>query len=205
MAGPAPRTVTLQLRAWIAVVMVVLVGLGVFVAQLVLIAEQRQLIDHLDAVATHQARRARPVLRTADALLGSPAQALAALRRASGALTSLQQILDQASRSHVVGVTAASLQRVPELISLVDRSVAVLDRTYPTLRDSLAVQRQSLDIQQRSLELLRRSLGVQQHTEGLTASTLSVARSSLGVARATLTHAASIDRKTGGQAPVALP
>jgi hypothetical protein len=198
VAGAAPRTVTLPLRAWLAVVVVVLVGLGVFVAQLVLIAEQRHLIDHQDRVATRQARRARPVLQTADALLGSPAHAVGALHRAGTALRALQGLLHAMSREDLVGVAASSLSRVPELVALVDRSVAVLDRTYPTLRASLALQRRSLDVQQRTLALLQRSEGIQRRTEGLAAGTLAVARATLG-------HTESIDRKTGGQVPAALP
>jgi len=201
VAELVPRTVTLSLRAWILAAIVVVAGLGVFVAQLVLIAEQRQLIAHQDQVATHQSRRARPVLHAANALLGRPADARAALRRGSRALASLQAILDEADRQDLVQVTASSLRRMPALVADVEQAVAVLDRTYPTLRASLDVQRRTLDLQQRTFGLLERSLAVQTHTERHTATALRIAGQTRDIAQATLGHTESIDRKTGGELP----
>lgn len=205
MAAPDPRTITLTLRAWIVAAIIVVAGLGVFVAQLVLIAQQRNLITHLDQVSTHQARRARPVLHAADALLGSPQDARAALQRGSRALSSLQSILDEAGRQDLVQVAASSLRHVPALVADVEQAVAVLDRTYPTLRASLDVQRQTLGLQERTFALLERSLGVQQRTERHTVTGLRIAGQTRDIAaqtrdigQATLGHAASLDRKTGG-------
>jgi hypothetical protein len=198
MADAAPRTVTLSRRATFAVAAVVVLLLALLAGQFVFIVQQRGLIDSQLAVAKRQEDRARPVLGTADALLGTPRDALAAARRAGDALRTLQRVLDSVQHDDLVDVAASALRRAPELIAAVDHAVGVLDRTYPTLRDSLAVQRESLAVQRESLGLLQQSFGVQR-------SSLARLTEALGVARATLTHAESIDRKTGGQVPPVVP
>jgi hypothetical protein len=184
MPERSPRTITLSTPAWVAVVVVVLVGLGVFTAQLVFIVQQRQLIDSQLGVAKRQEDRARPVLSTANALLGSPEEALTAARRAGAALTTLQRVLRAALDEDLVGTTTRALRRAPELLAAVDKAVGVLDRTYPTLRESL-------DVQRRTLAILEQSLAIQGETRD--------------IARQTLTHTESIDRKTGGTAPPIVP
>jgi hypothetical protein len=202
---PEPRTITLSLRAWIAVAIVVVVGLLIFVGQLVFIVQQRSLIDSQLHVAQRQEQRAKPVLSTADALLGAPKDALDAARRAGAALTDLQKVLRSALDSDLVGVTTRSLRRAPELLAAVEHAVAVLDRTYPTLRASLDTQRSSLDIQRRTLSLLERSYGLQRDTRDRATETRDLTTQLLEVARATLAHTESIDRKTGGTAPPVVP
>lgn len=196
MADPTPRTVTLPLRAWVAAAIAFVVFLGVLAAQLVLIAQQRQLIDHQNKVATAQAVRARPALRTLDALLGgSPARALHAAHRAGEALDGVQGLLAQLRRTGLVRVTADSL---PELVDATRSTVRLLASLAPVLRQSLSVQERSLTVAEQSLALQGHALASQRRLVALAQQTLSVAQ-------ATLAHTESIDRKTGGPAPGALP
>lgn len=189
-----PRTITLTLRAWVAVAVVVVLGLLIFAAQLTFIVEQRGIVDDQRHIAVRQEDRSRPVLETAGALLGSPKDALAAARDAGETLTELRRVLRTVLDEDVVGVTGRALRRAPELLSAVDHAVAVLDRTYPTLRESLGVQHQTLAI-------LRESLSLQRETRDRATETRDLTTQLLQVAQATLSHAESIDRKTGGQLP----
>lgn len=197
MAEAAPRTVTLPLRAWVVVAIVVVAGLALFSAQLYFIVEQRRITGDQLGFARIQAVRARPVLRTADALLGSRPEALRAARRAGALATGLGGLLTRLRREDLVGLTATTLRRAPQLLADTHRTVALLERTVPTLRRSLGVQERSLAIQERSLRTQRASLEIQR-------TTLRVARRTLAVARATLAHTESLDRKTGGQVPPVL-
>lgn len=203
MAEPVPRTVTLTRPALVAVALVTLLGLGLFSAQLVFIVQQRSLVASQRAIAKRQERRARPVLRTADALLGDPGNALSAAREAGAALEQLRAALRAVDRSGLVGVAARALRRAPELIAAVDRAVAVLDRTYPTLRESLATLRQSLDVQRATLENGRETRDIARQSLDIQRQALARLVEAVGIARATLGHAESIDRKTGGRLPPA--
>lgn len=196
-----PRTITLTLRAWIVVAAVVVLGLLIFAGQLVFIVEQRGIVDDQRHIALRQENRSKPVLDTADALLGSPKDALAAARDAGAALSALRRVLRSALDQDVVGVTARALRRAPELLSAVDHAVAVLDRTYPTLRASLATQRESLDVQHQTLAILRDSLALQRETRDRATETRDLTTQLLQVAQATLSHTESIDNKTGGPLP----
>ena len=186
-----PRTITLSQRAWLLAVLVVVLMLALLAGQLVFIVQQRGIVDDQRHIALRQENRAKPVLGTANALLGSPKDALGAARRAGAALTDLEAVLRAALDEDLVGVTTRSLRRAPELLAAVEHAVGVLDRTYPTLRDSLTVQRETLAI-------LQRSFDVQRSTEAIAAETRDIARATLG-------HAESIDRKTGGQVPPVVP
>src|SRR4051794_33006860 len=198
MADPAPRTITLTRPALVVVGLVVLLGLGVFIAQLVFIVQQREIVASQRAIAKRQEIRARPVLDTARALLGSPSDATAAAREAGAALDQLRGALRSAGHEDLAHLAGAALRRAPELIDAVDHATVVLDRTYPVLRDSLGVQRESLGVQRDTHSMLADSLSVQRAAlDRLTAA--------LDVARQTLAHAESIDRKTGGEAPAVLP
>ena len=214
-----PRTIKLTLRGQILAGLVVL---GMFVllgGQFVFIVLQRGIVDDQRHIALRQENRARPVLGTADALLGSPREALAAAREAGDALADLRRVLRQALDEDVVGVTSKALRRAPELLAAVDRAMRILERTYPTLRASLSVQRRSLEtqraslaiqreslrtqreslaIQRRTFDLLQRSYDVQRGTQAIAAETRDIARQ-------TLVHTESIDRKTGGTAPPLVP
>jgi hypothetical protein len=193
-----PRTITLTLRAWIAVVVVVVLGLLIFAGQLVFIVQQRGIVDDQRHIALRQENRSQPVLETANALLGSPDGAVDAAERAGAALTDLQRVLRAALHDDVVGVTTRALRRAPELLAAVEHAVGVLDRTYPTLRASLDTQRSSLDIQRQTLDVLLRSYDLQRGTQAIAAETRDIARQ-------TLSHTESIDRKTGGTAPPVVP
>lgn len=202
---------TLPLRAWIAAAFVVVAMFALFTAQLVFIVQQRQLIGSQLHVARTQSVRARPVLRAADELLGSPEQARAALRRAGDVATGLQDLLEQIRRQDLVPDTAAAMRRLPGLVADVRRSTAVLQRAYPTLRTSLRVQNHSLrvqnhslQLQQRSLTIQARSLATQRSSLSIQRQTLELVRQTLAVARRTLAHTESLDRKTGGSPPPVL-
>lgn len=200
-----PRSITLTLRAWIAVAVVVVLGLLIFAAQLTFIIQQRGIVDDQRKIALRGEDRSAPVLETAGALLGSPQDARAAVDEAGDALQDLRSVLRSVMDEDVVGVTSDALRRAPELLAAVDRTVRILGRTYPTLRASLDTQRSSLDIQRQTLALLRRSLRVQRATEGIAGQTLGVASETRDIAaetrdiaRETLRHTESIDTKTGG-------
>src|SRR3954468_7140636 len=183
MADPSARIVTLPTRAWVAASVVLVAFLTIFAAQLVLIAEQRGLIDQQRKIAAVQATRARPILRSLDALLGgSPAPAVAAAHRAGVKLASLQDLLGRVRRADLVRVAAVAL---PDLVDATRSAVRLLGSVAPSVHRSLAVQEQSLAIQQEALAEQRRVVSLAQQT--------------LAVAQATLSHTESIDRKTGGQ------
>jgi hypothetical protein len=196
VADPTPRTVTLPLRAWVAAAIVGVLVLAMLAGQLALLVEQRRLIDHQNKVATTQAVRARPALRTLDTLLGdSPRGALRAAQRAGSALDGIQGLLEQLRRTGLVRVTADSL---PQVVDATRRTVRLLAGLAPVLRQSLSVQERSLTVAEQSLALQGHALASQRRLVALAQQTLSVAQATLG-------HAASIDRKTGGQTPNALP
>lgn len=195
MADAPPRT--LSARTWAVFGVAFAIVVGLLSTQVVLLVQQKALIDHQESIAERQAERTLPLLRTADALLGDGDALRTGARRAGSLVADLRR----ADLPELADVTVRELQRLPEAVALLHRTVGLLESTHSTLGRSYVTQRRVLartdtavDLQRASLAILRRSLAVQEQT-------LDVARRTMTAAERAATSAESIDRKTGGPVP----
>lgn len=179
-----------------------LLMLALLSSQVVLLLDQRRLIDRQTTIAEAQRDTVLNVLEGGRDLTGALEDRLPALRRTAGQAGALldetrplvQELgrFDAARALASAGALAAELAEGRRAVEAVDRVNALLREaaTYDTLADidatrgltaeSLRLQRTLLATQERALAILEESLAVQ---------------------RETLVHARSIDRKTGPALP----
>jgi hypothetical protein len=119
----------------------------------------------------------------------------------------LRDRLPQARRD--ARAAAALVRDTRPLVADVEPLVGELSEALPAIRTA---SRRAPGFMESALELLRNALDVQRNTRELQREALRVNRESLAVQRETLaiqkealTHIRSIDQKTGGTAPAALP
>ena len=196
----APRTVTFPARGWAALAIFGVLMIGLLTTQLVVLFEQRALIDHQESIAERQAERTLPILRTVDGLLGDGDT----LRREAARAGALVRELRRADLPELAGLVAdvlPVLRRLPGLAATVERSADVLGRSYVTQRRVLGRTGTAVRLQREAVALQRASLRVQRETLAIQREVLGVARRTMVAAEEAAARARSIDRKTGGSAP----
>ena len=165
---------------------VLLLMLGLLTAQLIVLRTQyttarKQLILQAELVrpSQHLFRSARDgqLHETVTDLRAFLDAARPLTRDAPPALRATRQVAEQTLDTRLVPRLARATARVDNLLARSRQTVAIGRRSLGIQRETLAIQRQAMTILQQSLDIQRQ----------------------------TLAHAESIDRRTGGQAPVAAP
>ena len=193
----------------VAAGVVSLLLLGLLATQVVLLTDQLRTIRTQRSIAQQQAARAFPLLDAVRPLAGDARGSLPALRsgarRLDGLVRGATPLVAELRAADAPGAARATIALASMLLrARIGATAAGLRRITPLLAAAAAsavelegLTRRSLGVQGDSLAIQRRSLAVQK-------TTLALLRTSLGIQRETLTHAESIDRKTG-PAPPATP
>ena len=174
--------------------------------QLAMIVQQRAINAEQRNIARIQRDRARPVLQDSRVLLQNAREAFGPLAAGAQRADDLIRQLDRAGAAQALAATgelATDLNEQQRLVQMVQGLNALLTdlaRTG-TVQDVDRVQRltgELLDVARRNYATARSSLSTQRRTEAMF-------RESLAIQRELLTHARSLDNKTGGPAPGGLP
>jgi hypothetical protein len=198
--------------------------IALLATQVVLISDQDRTVKRQLAKQVELTRPSVPVLRDARPLVAALSRSdpeatarrtraliaellpLARGLRAENAPQALAESATLAQRLLAAGApqaiaeTATLTRRLLET-GAVERGARAAEqaaRAAARIDEVIALQREAVTLQRRSLAINRRSLAIQDRTQA-------ILLESLGIQRQTLTHAESIDRKTGGPAPAPLP
>lgn len=211
--GPATR-VTLPPGTTVAVVLFALALLGTLAGQLVIVQQQRDIARQQRALAERQLRDLRPAIRDARPALRRLVPLAAQLRSARLPDTArdaraLAEGLLEAGGPEALrqaGIAAGTLNDEARLERLVRSAITVLGgiRTTDLVDRAARASRAAIRLdrtQDEALRILRSALRLQREGVALARGTLTTARETLDVARRTEGHAASLDRKLGGELP----
>lgn len=191
------RKVTFPTGAWIAAGVFALLMIGLLAGNLAGIGKQKALLEQQLAEIDRTSDAAIPALKDARPILDDARGRLPETRRAARDLADLvrearpliaemRPLLRETAGTGLVDRLAALTVHTEELLERIDRHDAVerVPEIETILRETLGVQRSTLAAQLESLGVQKQTLAIQQEA---------------------LKHIRSIDAKTGGTAPAALP
>jgi hypothetical protein len=205
--------VTLTRPVKIAAALFGVMMLALLGGQFVFIIQQRAINAEQRNIARIQRDRARPVLQDSRVLLQNAREAFGPLQQGAARADMLIRGLSRADAPKAIAATgdlAADLAQRQRLVQMVDGINALLrdlsrrgttadvDRVTRDAHRTKRIAGDLLDLQRRAYATNRQSLATQRRSEAMF-------RESLAIQRELLTHARSLDNKTGGPAPGSAP
>jgi len=208
MSDPGSVQITLPRWAGVAVAFFAIGMLGLLVTQIVLLEDQRETVRTQRAIAERQSREALPVLEDVQPLLRDARAAQPWMRQAGGRLDLLTRnaapLVTDLRAARAGDAARAAIALADDLLAAdIGQATRSVTRIAGVTGELQAALRET-----RERDLLRRAATAADAVPELLRlqrQTLGILQQSLEIQRRTERHAASLDRKTGGTAPVPAP